>query len=78
MRTIDLSNPMLSCNDTGKGPWRVVLTHPTDGWNWYIFNTETLRYKKIGKVQLSGVSYFERAIEEARRRNVQTQMVADM
>ncbi len=36
---------------------------------WVIVNEETRRSKKIGKVSGRGINYFDRAMEEAKRRN---------
>jgi len=36
---------------------------------WIIVNEKTLRTKKIGKTSLKGINYFDRAMEEAKRRN---------
>ena len=50
------------------GPWFVELG-TCEGY-WYIQNAETGKRKKIGKVQLKGINYYERAKEECGRRNL--------
>ncbi len=55
-----------TCQNTE--PWK-ACDHPLDDKNWYIYNTQTGRYVKIGRVQLRGVNYWDRAIEEAEQRN---------
>lgn len=62
-----IMGPVLSTHNTG--PWRVVITHPTDNDNWYIYNTQTGRYKKIGRVGAIQTNYFDVAEREADRRN---------
>jgi hypothetical protein len=51
------------------GPWQVVIVHPTDPHNWYIYNTKTGRYRKIGRVGARRVNYRLRAEEIARDLN---------
>lgn len=53
-------------NTLGEGyPWRV-----TDyGMDWYIVNLETRMGKKIGPVRLKGTNYFDKARQEAIKRN---------
>lgn len=61
-------------NTTGKtwidveapGPWAV--DNSLSG-SWGIINTETGRTKQIGPVQSSGANYFDKAKDEAIRRN---------
>lgn len=48
------------------GPW-AVDDSCSDSWG--IINTETGKTKKIGPVKLKGTNYFDRAKEEANRRN---------
>ena len=50
------------------GPWYVELG--TANRFWHIVNAITGKRKKIGKVQLKGVNYYERAKEECGRRNL--------
>jgi len=50
------------------GPWFVELGS-CSGF-WWIQNAITGKRKKIGKVQLKGVNYYERAKEECGRRNL--------
>ena len=50
------------------GPWYVKAGEAT-AW-WYIVNAITGKMVKIGKVQLKGVNYYERAKEECGRRNL--------
>ena len=45
--------------------WHVT----SKGGYWIIANAETGRTKKIGKSSLKGINYFDRAMEEAKRRN---------
>jgi len=57
----------LSCQNSD--PWHACPSpHPGD-LHWYIYNVQTGVYVKIGRVQLTGVNYFDRAVEEAERRN---------
>jgi hypothetical protein len=49
------------------GPWHVDSN--LDGF-WWIKNALTSKRKKIGKVQLKGINYYERAKEECGRRNL--------
>ena len=52
----------------GQGrPWRVTCY----GTTWYIINVETKKGKKIGPVSRTGrgVNYFDRAKQEAEKRN---------
>jgi len=65
-------NPQLSNQETGY-PWKVVLQHPTDSDNWYIYNVQTNRYKKIGRVGATRTNYYEKAIQEAISRNKRNQ-----
>ena len=37
--------------------------------HWIIVNEKTLRTKKIGPFKIRGINYFDRAMEEAKRRN---------
>jgi hypothetical protein len=61
-------------NTTGKtwikanvqGPW-AVDNSMEDCWG--IINTETGKTKMIGRVKLRGVNFFDRAMDEANRRN---------
>jgi len=53
-----------SCN--GTGPWWAVSFKDM---NWWIWNEITGRRRKIGPVRLKGTNYFDRAVEEADRRN---------
>lgn len=39
------------------------------GRQWIIVNEKTLRSKKIGPVTGRGINYFDRAMDEAKRRN---------
>ena len=50
------------------GPWYVEIGNSSR--HWYIRNAVTGNSKKIGKVQLKGVNYYERAREECGRRNL--------
>jgi len=50
------------------GPWHVYQYLGEKFW--HILNTGTGKTKKIGPVQLKGVNYYERAREEAGRRNL--------
>jgi len=51
------------------GPWKAGELH-RDDFNWYIINTQTGAFKKIGPVSRGhGVNYFDRAVAEAERRN---------
>ena len=51
---------------TLSGPWHVGTK---DDIYWYIVNAETGQSKKIGPAQIKGPCYFDRAREEAERRN---------
>lgn len=51
------------------GPWHVISTSKSRVW--YIVNMLTLTTKKIGKVRMRGTNYFDRAVETARKRNVE-------
>lgn len=63
-------------NTTGKtwitasvpGPWAIDNSLPNVVWG--IIHTGTGRTKKIGKVSGRGVNYFDRAAEEANKRNL--------
>jgi len=50
------------------GPWYVCQF--LGGRYWHIMHAITGKTKKIGPVQLKGVNYYERAREEAGRRNL--------
>lgn len=50
------------------GPWYVEVGNASK--HWYIRNAITGRHVKIGKVQLKGINYYERAREECGRRNL--------
>lgn len=63
------------------GPWGVYSGHqvvgpdgrespPVGGRVWSIVNVKTGDVRHIGRVQLKGVNYFDRAEAEARRRNL--------
>jgi len=54
-----------------EGPWQVAMEHPTDSKNWYIYNTVTRRYKKVGPVGGKVVNYCHRAHLLAQGRNRQ-------
>lgn len=49
----------------GDGPWGV----DSIGRSWYVVHATTLRAKRIGPVRLKGTNYFDRAMQEAARRN---------
>lgn len=49
------------------GPWQIPHT---DDMFWYIYNTITRKYKRIGPVRTSGINYHDRAVAEAKRRNL--------
>jgi hypothetical protein len=58
-----------SHGDVGIGPWKVVLYGVGDSHNWYIYNLETKKQVKIGRVGAKRTNYRDKAHEEARRRN---------
>lgn len=74
MTTVLLSEPILATCGFYEGPWQVVLHHPTDYENWYIFNVETRRYKKIGRVGARRTNYYVQAVDEANYRNAEHQL----
>ena len=47
------------------GPYGVGSTDRS----WYVVNKHTGEAKRIGPIQLTGVNYFDKAMEEADRRN---------
>lgn len=49
------------------GAWHVGTRH--DGSGWYIVNKDTGKSKYIGPVTGKGTNYFDRAVDEAKRRN---------
>ena len=52
------------------GPWGVNSI----GHAWYVCHTHTGRAKRIGRVGARGrINYFDRAVEEAARRNEKEQ-----
>ena len=53
---------------SNNGPW-YACNHPIDFNNWYIYNTITGKYKKIGKIGAKRVNYFDNAVNEANYRN---------
>jgi hypothetical protein len=61
--------------DTMTGPWHVASYRNNSLWYgfcrnyWYIVNMLTGRAKRIGRVKLRGVNYFDRACEVAKERN---------
>ena len=65
----DYKTLLLSSHPTGE-PWKVVLTHPRDDNNWYIYNEDTDKFVKIGPVGAKRVNYYDKAIDEAIHRNV--------
>ena len=50
------------------GPWYVYQY--LGGKYWHILHAITGKTKRVGRVQLKGVNYYERAKEEAGRRNL--------
>ena len=49
------------------GPWYVEIGNSSR--HWYIRNALTGKHKKIGRDQMKGVNYYERAREECGQRN---------
>lgn len=66
-----MSEPTHFASNVGDGPWQVPLWGTGDERNWYIYNTKTRRWKKIGPVRLKGKNYFDAAVAEAQRRNAE-------
>ena len=62
-------NEMRLSNGKLEGDWQVVLTHPTDDSNWYIYNTRTGKYKKIGAVGAKRANYYDKAFKVAEELN---------
>jgi hypothetical protein len=60
--------PMLS-NMKLEGDWQVVLEHPKDDSNWYIYNTKTGKYKKVGPIGAHRTNYYHKAFEVAEKLN---------
>jgi hypothetical protein len=54
-----------------KGPWRVDTMTPHG--HWRIINAETGRTVKIGPAGGKRVNFYDKAVEEAERRNALTQ-----
>ena len=54
---------------TTPGPWGVAAI----GRHWYVVHSESLRAKCIGRTNNRGTNYFDRAINEAARRNLEAQ-----
>ena len=63
--------PQLS-NNVLEGDWQVVLNRTdSNALNafWWIYNTKTGQYRKIGKAAMRGKNNYERAFEVAARLN---------
>lgn len=65
-RTVTLS----SVSD-GPGPWRTVINGAPDPGYWYVFNCLTQTFRRIGPVGATKVNYYDRAHQEARKRNAE-------
>lgn len=65
-----------SCPECEKGAWKVAINtpHPAlDPTFWYIWNSVTGSYVKIGEAFSSQTNYFDRAHQEAHYRNALAQ-----
>ncbi len=57
------------------GPWHVAeKVEPMLDANWYIVNVDTGKSKKIGRAKKNGTNFYDKAIEEAKRRNYAIQL----
>jgi hypothetical protein len=65
----ELSSDIGFSGEGGDGPWRVVLWGAPTPNHWYIYNTETGQFRKVGPVRMSGTNYYDRAHALADRLN---------
>lgn len=63
-----MSNLILSSNVL-PGPWQVVIVGEPDPNFWYIHNTITKRFRKVGKVGTKRTNYYDKAFHVAWKLN---------
>jgi hypothetical protein len=73
-------------NNPSTGPWYLILCadHCADAAlraklnsAWYIWNEDTGKFRKIGRVGAPRVNYYDRAIEEVERLNLVRQLAGE-